>query len=130
MTLASAQDDFVQRTLGALPGLWAKLRYIAGLRGPAGSYRHWGMSRTFGPETTQRVVSATHSELFVKLLRTPLRQLRTEFTQEDSSSGELLDWSLYVPADLEGGSVEHFNSVVSALTALSEARRTSPTQGA
>ena len=130
MTLVSAQDDFRQRTLGTLPGLWARLRYLAGLRGPAGSYRHWGMSRAFGPETTQRVVGAAHSELFVELLRTPLRQLRTEFTEQDSSSAELLDWSLYVPADLEGGSVEHFNSVVSALTALSEARRTAPTRGA
>lgn len=130
MTLASAQDDFQQRTLGALPGLWAKLRYLAGLRGPAGAYRHWGMERTFGTETTQRVVAAAHSELFVQLLRTPLRQLRREFPEEDPASAEMLDWSLYLPADLEGGSVEHFKSVVSALTALSAARPTSPTPGA
>ncbi len=130
MTLASAQDDFRQRTLGSLPGLWARLRYLAGLRRPAGSYRHWGMSRTFGPETTQRAVGAAHSALFLQLLRTPLRRLQAEFIAEDSSSPELLDWSLYVPQDLEGGSVEHFNSVVSALTALTEARRTSPTPGA
>lgn len=130
MTLASAYEDFQQRTLGALPGLWARLRYIAGLRGAAGSYRHWGMSRTFGSEATQHVVGTAHSELFVKLLRTPLRQLTTEFTEGKPSSDELLDWSLYVPANREGGSVEHFNSVVSALLALSEARRRPPTPGA
>ena len=130
MTLASAYEDFQRRTLGALPGLWARLRYIAGLRGPAGFYQHWGMSRTFGPEATQQVVSAAHSELFVKLLRTPLRQLTAEFTEGKPSSDELLDWSLYVPANLEGGSVEHFKSVVSALLALSEARQRPPTPGA
>lgn len=130
MNLASAQDDFQQRTLGAIPGLWAKLRYLAELRGPAGAYCHWGMSRTFGVETTQRIVAAAHSELFLQLLRTPLRQLRTDFLRGDPLSTELLDWSLYVPADLEGGSVEHFSSIVSALTALAGVRPQAPTPGA
>lgn len=123
MTLASAYDDFRLRTLEALPGLWARLRYLAGLRAQDGGYQHWGMRRTFGDEAAQKAVAAAHSDVFLQLLRTPLRQLAREFTDSRSSSGEPVDWSLYVPADLGGGSVKHFNSIVSALQKLSSAPR-------
>ncbi len=122
MTLSSAYEDFRQRTLASLPGVWARLRYIAGLRLPGNGYQHWGLSRTFGADNVQKAVGAVHSELFLELLRTPLRQLSGEFDAEKSSQ-DVLDWSLYVPAEVAGGSLTHFNSIVSTLMALSETRR-------
>ena len=124
MTLVSASDDFRIRTLAALPGLWAKLRYLAGLRSPDGAYQHWGMSRTYGEEAAQKAAAAVHSDVFLEFLRTPVRQLAREFSDSPSSSStQPADWSSYVPQDLGGGSLKHFNSVVSALQKLSESPR-------
>jgi len=123
MTLTSAYDDLRIRTLSALPGLWARLRYLAGLRTPDGAYQHWGMSRTYGPEAAQKAAAAAHSDVFVQFLRTPLKQLSREFSDASSSSGEPVNWSLYVPGDPGGGSEKHFNSIVSALRQLSETPR-------
>ena len=123
MTLTSAYDDFRMRTLEALPGLWARLRYLAGLRTPDGAYRHWGMSRTYGPDAAQRAAAAAHSDIFLQFLRAPLQQLAREFSDTTTSSGEPLDWKLFVPGDTGGGTEKHFNSIVSALQKLSSAPR-------
>ncbi len=123
MTLASAYEDLQQRTLVALPGLWERIRYLAALRNSGGSYRHWGMDRTFGEQAAQNALGAAHTQLFLQVLRTPLRQLVAEYEHSQSDSGELMDWSLYVPGDMAGGSVSHFNSIVSTLQALAGNRR-------
>lgn len=123
MPLASAYEDLQQRTLSALPGLWERIRYLASLRSSAGGYRHWGLDRTFGERASQTALGAAHTQLFLQVLRTPLRQLVQEYRQAEEHPGELLDWSLFVPGDLAGGSASHFNSVVSALQALAADRR-------
>lgn len=120
MTISSAYEDFCARTLTPLSGVWTKLRYVAELRAPEGDYRHWGLARTFGDDASQRALAQAHSELFLEILRTPLRHLADGF-----SAPERPDWSSYLPAHLEGGAPEHFNSVVSALTALAAARPSS-----
>ena len=125
MTISSAYDDFSARTLSTLAGAWQRLQYLAELRAPDGRYRHWGMARTFSDDAAQRTLAQVHSELFLEILRTPLRRMA------DGSSAELLAAaSAYLPANIEGGTPEHFSSIVSALAALSEARRPSPTPGA
>ncbi len=125
MTISSAYDDFCARTLAALTGLWQRLRYLAELRAPDGRYRHWGMARTFGDDATQRALAQAHTELFLQVLRMPLRRLASE-----SAVAPFADATSYLPADLEGGTPEHFNSIVSALAALAEARQLSPTPSA
>ncbi len=121
MTISSAYDDFCARTLAVLAGVWQRLRYVAELRAPDGRYRHWGMARSFGDQATQRALAQAHTELFLEVLRMPLRRLAA-----DSPAAPLAGASSYLPADLEGGTPEHFNSVVSALAALAESRRQSP----
>jgi hypothetical protein len=123
MTLVSASEDLQQRTLSSLPGLWQKIRYVAGLRAGDGRYRHWGLDRTFGEPASQAALSAAHSELFLQLLRTPLRQLAGDYIQAEATEGGPTDWSLYIPADPRGGSAAHFNSIVSALQALASTPR-------
>ncbi len=124
MTISSAYDDFCAHTLAALGGLWERLRYLAELRAADGRYQHWGMARTFGDDATQRTLAEVHTELFLEVLRTPLRRLAGE------SSAFPLAGPSSLPAHLEGGTPEHFNSIVSALAALAAARRQSPTPGA
>ena len=46
MALRSPLEDFEATTLQAIPGLLAKLHYIAGLHDGEGNYSHWGMGRT------------------------------------------------------------------------------------
>ncbi|HVP44388.1 MAG TPA: hypothetical protein VMS96_13220 [Terriglobales bacterium] len=125
MTISSAYDDFCARTLSALAGAWQRLQYLAQLRAPDGRYQHWGLARTFGDHAAQRALAQAHSELFLEILRTPLRRLDGEYSAEEAAQ-----WSSYLPENAEGGSPEHFSSVVSALAALSAARRPSPTPGA
>ena len=125
MTISSAYDDFCAHSLAALDGLGRRLAYVAELRGPDGRYQHWGMARTFGDDVVQRALAQAHTDLFLEMLRMPLRRLADEETMLGTGS-----LSSYLPADLEGGAPEHFNSIVSALAALAEARRPSPTPGA
>ncbi len=121
MTISSAYEDFSARTLSALTGAWQRLQYLAELRAPDGRYRHWGMARTFGDDAAQRTLAQVHTELFLEILRMPLRRLAGEY-----SAAELAQWSSYLPENLEGGVPEHLSSIVSALAALAAARRPSP----
>ncbi len=125
MTISSAYDDFCARTLSALAGAWQRLQYLAELRAPDGHYQHWGMARTFGDAAAQRTLAQVHSELFLEILRMPLRRLADQY-----SAAEIAACSSYLPENLQGGSPEHFSSIVSALAALAAARRPSPTPGA
>ena len=118
MTISSAYEDFCLHTLSALAGAWQRLHYLAGMRAPDGRYRHWGLARTYGEAAAQRALAQAHTELFLQVLRMPLSSLAQE-----SSPGDLVELASYVPGNLEGGTAEHFNSIVSALKALSEARK-------
>jgi len=125
MTISSAYDDICAFTLTALGCAWERLRYLAGLRASDGRYLHWGLARTYGEEAAQRALAQAHSELFIEILRTPLRRLAGQSSALDGP-----DWSAYLPADLEGGTPQHFSSIVSSLTALAEARGQSPSPAA
>ena len=125
--LTSPFDDFTQHTLSAVPGSLGKLQYVVGLRQGNGEYFHWGMARRYGEAGASLAIAQAHTELFLSILRTPLRDLweeaRTlsldqqtelrEFILRLRSRGESL-----VPSELEGGSRHHFNSVLLALCSL------------
>jgi hypothetical protein len=68
MPLLSAQEDFVQRTLGALNGIWKKLVFTTGLKGDGGKYRHWGMEREHGVAASQEAIEAAHRALILELV--------------------------------------------------------------
>ena len=125
MPVISTYEDVCARTLGALSGAWERLQYLAGLRAADGRYLHWGLARTYGEDASQRALGQAHTELFLEILRMPLRSLASE-----AAAAQIMERLSYVPADLGGGTPEHFNSIVSALAALAEARRPSPTPGA
>lgn len=128
MTLKSALEDLLGTTLAGVAGIAGKMEYVAGLRDPAsGAYSHWGLTRSYGEAAAQRALAEAHRMLFLKMLRTPLRALRDDVV---TSSGALqMTASEYVerlrshtpallPADLGGGSAQHFSSVLQALSIL------------
>lgn len=128
MTLLPATEDFMTRSLAALPGRWARLQYLASLR-RNGSYEHWGMSRIYGQAVANRAMEDVHRELFLEILRTPVRELwrdavqtaRARATSEQRYVSELArSADSLLPANFGGGSVRHFNSVLLTLRTLAK----------
>lgn len=132
MALFSAAEDFSGRTLAALPGLLAKLRYVSGLRRDDGKYGHWGLARTYGEHAATQAIAGVHRELTLQVLRTPLCELVEDamrcaenadtglseyIAQLNDESGRLL------PESLAGGSVRHFSTVLQALSGLARSCR-------
>lgn len=131
MTLFSAFEDFVLRTLEALPATWSRLVYVAGLRQTDGGYVHWGLERTHGAPAVRQALPRAHRELFLEVLRTPLAQLaadaqRAALHQDQDTVAYLAELSArratLLPGDRGGGSGEHFNSVLDALSTLAPGR--------
>jgi hypothetical protein len=126
MTLLSAKEDFLRHTLANIPGVWARLEYLASLRQSDGAYAHWGLSRVYGEPAVQRVLAEVHRGVFIEVLETPLERL----VREAARSAEDLEMPpgdfvrrlthapMLVPAQLGGGNVRHFNSVLECLSAL------------
>jgi hypothetical protein len=125
-------------TLAGVAGIAGKIEYVASLRDAAsGSYSHWGLTRSYGESAAQYALAEAHRQLFVKLLRTPLRVLRDDVVV---SSGALqMTAAEYVerlrgrlpallPADLGGGSARHFSSVLQALSILVSSPSESPSE--
>ena len=79
----------------------------------------------------------TYLELVMSITTEPSdrAELLDDAAMEANAAGQYAaaeqpEWSSYLPGNLEGGAPEHFNSVVSALAALSAARSSSPTLAA
>ncbi len=126
MTFFSADEDFVFRTLAAIPGRVARLLYLAGLRDSAGQYEHWGLARTHGELVAQKAIAKAHTDAFLGVLRTPLAKLAVDYEDcraatraEGGPASDLLQNAVdLVPQDLSGGGSKHFNLIVGVLCSL------------
>lgn len=125
--ILSPADDFSSRTLAAVPGTLGKLEYISELRTDSGAYAHWGLSRSYGETAANQAVAAAHSEIFIEVLRTPLRMLAQEIQRQAEARGVSLreyvatlrsTGEKLIPASLCGGTLRHFSSVLESLSAL------------
>jgi len=131
MRLFSAYDDFMERTLGELPGALAKVRFVSGLRGSSlQGYEHWGLERTYGKESAQTAIGKAHTEAFRAELSTPLSRLweelvsaaKAEEMEAGKSAESELDLKDAIPSELGGGSVEHHRYVLKSLSLLAQTR--------
>ena len=124
MVLLSALEDFVVRTLGALSGPLSRLAYIGSLRHSNGLYEHWGLTRAYGDHAAASAISDAHTQVWLQVLRTPLRKLAAE--AETSASGitadDVVRWrnqpAALTPSNPGGGSPRHFHSILLALSQL------------
>ncbi|HUS19814.1 MAG TPA: hypothetical protein VMZ25_09205 [Terriglobales bacterium] len=138
MGIKTPLEDFVKNTLAALPGYWQKLVYFGELRKDTASYDHWGMRRRYGTEASKTAMSAAHTDVFLRILRTPLRTLLADLrssaapqnrTQEEymEKLQEIRDDIL--PQDEGGGSAQHFDLTVRTLETLIRSAKTEDRPG-
>ena len=129
MALKSALEDFETTTLGAIPGLLARLHYIASLHDGQGSYSHWGMGRVHGEEGARRAIRTAHAAILTQILRTSLRVLDEDLRSSASGGqvtalevlGSLKEMTLQALPDRAGpASEKHLRAVLHALSALLE----------
>lgn len=128
MTLKSALEDLLGTTLAGVAGIVGKIEYVASLRDSvSGTYSHWGLSRAYGEKAAQEALAEAHRQLFLRVLRTPLRTLRDDVVVSSGAlqmtAGEYMERLRsrvpdLLPADLSGGSAGHFSSVLHALSIL------------
>ena len=124
-------EDFQVRTLSALSGLWMKLLYIAELRSADGTYSHWGHSRTHGESRSQAALARAHSDVYIALLRSPVRELVEEIEnsggidQKKKFGNIIAKQDGMIPKNLEGGSPRHFSSIALAVRLVCENQRDS-----
>jgi hypothetical protein len=125
--LTSPIDDFSQHTLKAVSGTLGKLQYVVGLRQGNGEYFHWGMARSHGEASANLAIAQAHTNVFLTVLRTPIRALWEEArTLALDQRDELRDFiarlqqrsESLIPKELQGGTRRHFNSVLLALCSL------------
>jgi hypothetical protein len=66
-------QDFTLATLAGIPGLFARLTYLASLRDlSSGRYEHAGLAALYPDEALQQALQLCHEEIFQRILETPL----------------------------------------------------------
>ena len=130
MSLKSVTEDLQVRTLRAVSGLLGKLGYLAGLRQADGTYSHWGLSRIYGAEATQRALEGAHRSAVSTVLETPLatlvRDVNDSSGPNDAARIEFLrnlQENQSLPPASGAGTARHLSSVLRALVSLIKNRR-------
>jgi hypothetical protein len=68
-------QDFTLSTPAAIPGLFARLAYIASLRDlSSGRYQHAGLAALYPQEALQQALELCHEQIFERILETPLAE--------------------------------------------------------
>jgi hypothetical protein len=74
-------QDFTQSTLAGIPGLFARLAYIASLRDlSSGRYEHAGLAALYPPEAIQQALELCHEQIFERILETSLAEQLKDLT--------------------------------------------------
>jgi hypothetical protein len=138
MPLFSALEDFMQRSLSALPTLWEKLQFVGDLREDGSGYRHWGLEQRFGEKAARAALTEAHNGLFNEVVSTRLAELWLAADQaahrEQLEVAEYLqkmrDSETALPLDAQGVAPEHFAFVVTNLCRVAHSRSTPSRQAA
>ena len=71
----SAGDDLWKHTLSRIPSIYGRITYLASLRDPnSGTYRHHGLTASFGREETANALQECHEEAFKEWLSLSLAE--------------------------------------------------------
>jgi len=91
-------QDFTQTTLAGIPGLFARLSYLASLRDlSSGRYEHDGLSSLYREEAIQQALQLCHEQIFERILESPLASQHEDLRgclagMEGGLSGAALHW--------------------------------------
>jgi hypothetical protein len=91
-------QDFTQTTLAGIPGLFARLSYLASLRDlSSGRYEHAGLSALYPDEAIQQALQLCHEQIFERILESPLASQREDLraclgAMEGGASGAAAHW--------------------------------------
>jgi len=68
-------QDFTLNTLANIPGLYARLVYVASLRDlSSGKYEHAGLAALYSEEAVQQALQVCHEQVFERILELPLSE--------------------------------------------------------
>jgi hypothetical protein len=66
-------QDFTLTTLAGIPGLFARLTYLASLRDlSSGRYEHAGLAALYPDAAVQQALQVCHEQIFERILEAPL----------------------------------------------------------
>ncbi len=91
-------QDFTLNTLAGIPGLLARLMYVASLRDlSSGRYEHAGLAALYPDEALQQAIGLCHEQVFERFLETPLsvqqQDLRTCLsTMQGGLQSAIIHW--------------------------------------
>ena len=81
--------DVWERTLGQIPTTFGRLVYLASLRNSnSGVYQHFGLAQLYGSEEADRVLKASHEQIFAEWLNYRLERQKTDLEQYLASVGD------------------------------------------
>ena len=82
MLAKSASEDLFRHTLSRIPTVYGKLAYFASLReSSTGTYRHHGLTATFGREDAANALKAGHEDVFRNWLNSSLSEKHEDLIQ-------------------------------------------------
>ena len=119
MPRRSAASDLKERTLGSLPGFWAKLFYFARLR-RGKKYEHWGIVQKYGAEG-EKALADGHAEAFQDTLRSSVVNLEKDAQQGPGVPGKLgrsESIESLLPPETKEAPRAHFRYLVTAVREL------------
>jgi len=91
-------QDFTLTTLSSIPGLFARLAYMASLRDlSSGRYEHAGLSVLYPDGAIQQALQLCHEQIFEHILETPLANQQEDLRaclsgMEGGLSGTVSHW--------------------------------------
>jgi hypothetical protein len=104
MLAKSASEDLFRHTLSRIPTMYGKLAYFASLKDSStGSYRHHGLTATFGREDAANALKSGHEDVFRGWLNASLSEKYDDLIQyfaaleppRGEAAGQLLESKLY-----------------------------------
>lgn len=91
-------QDFTLTTLAGIPGLFARLAYMASLRDlSSGRYDHAGLSALYPDAAIQQALQLCHEQIFERILESPLSSQEEDLRaclagMEGGLTGTVVHW--------------------------------------
>jgi hypothetical protein len=102
VTMRSAYDDLLRRTLSSIPCDLARLVYLASTRDyNSGMYHHDGLSARYGPAQARDALEDAHWDIFYRLVALSLEKLVNELELYVLASREVPTGFIHAWQELE-----------------------------